>query len=458
MNKRWFLALAMLAPLATAPAGAARPAPKAALPRVPRVNFTDTRLKNGLRVLLARDASAPVISVAVVYNVGAFVEPVGHTGFAHLFEHLMFEGSANLAKGEHAKLLTDNGGTYNGGTSFDFTIYYETLPSNQLALGLFLEADRMGGLDVTQRNLDNQRAVVQEERRMRYDNVPYGTLSERLQDLAFTKSPYKHMPIGSMADLNAASLAYVRHFYRTFYAPDNAVLVVSGDFDPARAAALVSKYFARIPRGPKPTFPSLYEPPQTKERRLAYTDPLASLPAYISGYHIPNGNHPDAPALEMLGSVLTGGKSARVWKSLVEVKQVCTSVSAGGGAGRGPDLFTFRMTFAPGQKVETAEAALDAEIARVRQSGVTADEMRTARVQALLGAVQSRRDSMMRAEEIGIDAVVYGDPNRANTHLAKLNAVTAADVRRVARKYLVRSNRSVVIALPPVANVPEAAQ
>jgi len=290
-------------------AAASQPAAQAAerlkgLPAVPKIEFTEQTLPNGLRVFLSRDTSAPVVSVSLVYNVGAFVEPVGRTGFAHLFEHMMFQGSENVGKAEHTARIVEVGGSMNGGTAQDFTIYYETVPANQLELALFLEADRMRSLDVSQANLDNQREVVKEERRMRYENQPYGTIYERLLDLAYTTSPYKHPPIGSMADLDAADLDYVRNFFRTFYAPNNTVLAIVGDFEPGRAMELVRKHFGDIPRGPKPTLPSLEEPPQTKERRLTYTDQMARLPYYVGAYHIPDGNHPDAPALEVLAAIL----------------------------------------------------------------------------------------------------------------------------------------------------------
>jgi predicted Zn-dependent peptidase len=440
----------LLVPLLLAAPALARPAPRA-IPHVPPVVFTSYTLPNGLRVFFLHDASAPVVSVEVVYNVGSFVEPPGRTGFAHLFEHMMFQGSKNVGKGEHTQLVVDNGGTMNGGTSFDYTAYYETLPANQLELALFLEADRMGTLDISQRNLDNQRNVVQEERRMRYDNAPYGTMGERLQKAAFTKSPYQHTPIGSMDDLNKADLAYVRRFFHTFYAPNNAVLCVVGDFDPSRARTLIKKYYAKIARGPKPVMPSLYEPPQTAERRVVYADALAPLPAFVAGYHQPSGKDKDASALDVLAGILTRGRSSRLYHSLVEQQQVCTSVSANSGGGRGPDLFTIQMEFGPNQSVEKAEQSLYAQIAKIQESGVTAREMATARTQALRSEIAGRRSSLARAMEIGVTAVIYNDPNRMNTNLTRLYGVTAADVQRVARKYLTSANRTVVYALPGAA-------
>lgn len=438
---------ALLALLLAAPAAVGKPPPA-----VPPVTFSEYTLPNGLKVILSRDAAAPVVSVAVCYNVGSFVERPGRTGFAHLFEHMMFQGSANVGKGEHSALISSNGGIMNGGTSQDDTLYFEELPANQLPLALFLEGDRMASLDISQANLDNQRNVVQEERRMRYDNQPYGTLYEKLQALAFTQSPYKHTPIGSMEDLNAATLSDVRHFFKTYYAPNNAVLAIVGDFKDADARALVKKYFGDIPSGPKPDFPSLFEPPQEAERRLVYTDDLARLPLYVSAYHIPRGTDPDAPALRMLAMILAGGKSSILWQSLVEEKQVAVSVFANGDAGRGPDLFSFQMALGPGQEVAPAEAALDAEIARVQKDGVTQDQMETARRQFLTNAIDARATTLNIAREIAGDAVVYGNPNRINEEMDRLRAVTPADVQRVAREYLKSANRTVVIAMPPAAD------
>lgn len=436
-------------------AEAAKPPPPItadALPTVPTVKFTEYTLPNGLKVILSRDTSAPVVSVAIAYNVGSFVERPGRTGFAHLFEHMMFQGSANVGKGEQSALISSNGGVMNGGTSQDDTVYYEELPANQLPLALFLEGDRMASLDISQANLDNQRNVVQEERRMRYDNQPYGTLYEKLQALAFTQSPYKHTPIGSMEDLNAASLSDVRDFFKTYYAPNNAVIAIVGDFKDKDARSLVTKYFGDIPSGPKPDFPSLYEPPQEAERRLVYTDDLARLPLYVSAYHIPDGNDPDAPALRMLATILAGGKSSVLWQSLVEKQQVAVSVFANGDAGRGPDLFTFQMALGPGQEVAPAETALDAQIAAIRKDGVTAGQIETARRQFLTNAIDARTTTLNVAQHLAGDAVVYGDANRMNEEMGRLRAVTAADVQRVAAKYLLPTNRTVVIAMPPAAD------
>ena len=245
---------------------------------VPQIKFTDYRLPNGLRVVLSVDHSAPVVAVAAVYDVGSRNEREGRTGFAHLFEHMMFQGSQNVGKGEHMLLVQDNGGSMNGTTNTDRTNYFETVPANQLDMALFLEADRMRALDISQANLDNQRAVVQEEKRQSYDNQPYGGMAEAMSGLAYSSFGYRHTTIGSMADLNAATLEDVRSFFKTYYAPNNACIAVVGDFNESEAKKKVEKYFGSIPRQTAPPPSDLTETPLNGEKRKELTDPLARLP------------------------------------------------------------------------------------------------------------------------------------------------------------------------------------
>src|SRR5512140_2080158 len=263
----------------------------------PRVQFTDTKLANGLRVIISEDHTAPVYSIAVTYNVGSRNERAGRTGFAHLFEHMMFKGSANVGAGEHFYLVFTNGGNMNGTTNTDRTVYYEALPKNQLDLGLFLESDRMRSLAVTAENLENQRQTVKEERRLGLDNQPYGKTGERLSELAYDAFPYKHSVIGSMADLDAATVEDVRSFFRTYYAPNNATLALVGDLAPAETPAKVKKYFGDIPRQAPPAPVDFTEKPQTAERRERIEDKLARLTRVDIVYKIPPGNAPDMDAL-----------------------------------------------------------------------------------------------------------------------------------------------------------------
>src|SRR6202034_3024295 len=295
--------------------------------KIANLELRDTKLDNGLRVILVPDHSAPVYAINVTYNVGSRNERPGRTGFAHLFEHMMFQGSANVGKGEHFIQVLNNGGGMNGTTNEDRTTYFEELPKNQLDLGLFLEADRMRALNVTQANLDNQRNAVQEERRQGIDNQPYGRAQLDLDNLAYDNFAYKHSTIGSMTDLNAASIDDVKDFFRIYYAPNNAVLTLVGDFDPDEALAKVKQYFGSLPSQPTPPKVLLDEEPHYGERRETIYDPLARLPEIDIAYHIPPGNTPDNYAVQQLAIVLGQGESSRLYQRLVKEKQLASDVS-----------------------------------------------------------------------------------------------------------------------------------
>src|SRR6185503_17302561 len=294
----------------------------------PKVNFKETRLANGLRVITVEDHNAPVIAVNVSYNVGSRNERPGRTGFAHLFEHMMFQGSENVGKSEHFILISHNGGTMNGTTNEDRTNYFEALPANQIELALFLEADRMRSLAVTQENLDNQRNAVQEERRIGLDNAAYGKTGEIQQELMYDNFAYKHSTIGSMADLNAASVADVMAFFKMYYAPNNATLTLVGDFKAAQALALIKKNFENIPRQPDPPAVDMNEPEQKAERRQSVDDQLARLPRISIAYKTVPGNTADFYALQVLANVLGGGASSRFTQKLVRGKEMVTGANA----------------------------------------------------------------------------------------------------------------------------------
>src|SRR6476646_8087417 len=287
-----------------------------------RVDFKETTLKNGLRVITVEDHSAPVIAVSVTYNVGSRNERQGRTGFAHLFEHMMFKGSENVGSGEHFLLVFNNGGNMNGTTNEDRTNYFEVLPANQLDLALFLEADRMRSLAITKDNLDNQRNAVQEERRLGVDNQPYGKSNLEIDNLGYDTFAYKHSTIGSMSDLNAADLKDVQEFFRIYYAPNNAVLTLVGDFDPADATAKIKKYFGAIPRQPAPPQPDMTEEEHTGERRATIYDPLARLPQVLMAYRIPPGNTAENYTAQVLADILGQGESSRLYQRLVKEKQL----------------------------------------------------------------------------------------------------------------------------------------
>ena len=415
---------------------------------VPKLDLRDTKLDNGLRVILVPDHSAPVYSIDVAYNVGSRNERPGHTGFAHLFEHMMFQGSQNVGKGEHYVLVLNNGGSMNGTTNEDRTTYFEELPKNQLDLGLFLESDRMRSLNVTPANLDNQRNAVQEERRQGIDNQPYGRADLDIDSLSYDNFAYKHSTIGSMTDLNGASIDDVKDFFRIYYAPNNAVLTLVGDFDPDNALAQVKKYFGSIPSQPAPPKTDLAEETHYGERSETIYDPLARQPRIYISYHIPPGNTAETYAALQLALILGEGQSSRFYQHLVKDKQLATQISIDPDPRMGPGLLYITATPRPGVKMEDLQKGIDDELAAAVTGGVTPEELAKAKTRLLRSFVDQRRSSLNTAIRIGDDVVRYDDPNLVNTQLDKENAVTLDQVNAAAKKFLVRDQRAVVITLP----------
>jgi zinc protease len=414
----------------------------------PVIKFSDAKLTNGLRVIISEDHTAPTVSIAVIYNVGSADEKARRTGFAHLFEHMMFKGSENVGPGEHPALVFSNGGSMNGTTNQDRTLYYETMPANQLELALFLEADRMKSLDITRENLNNQRGAVQEERRLRVDNQPYGQTYERMGEQAYDNPAYKHSVIGSMEDLNAASVDDVATFFKTYYAPNNAVLSIVGDVDTKKTMALIQKYFGPITRQPDPKRPDLTEPPHTAERRSTIEDPLARLSRVDIAWLTPPAGSADGDALDVLSYVLSSGRSSRLNQAVVREKQLATSASASNPDSRGPGLFDMSATVAPGKTVEDVEAALYEEVEKVKNGPIADWEIDKAHNNARRQQAAGVTSSLQRAVQLGEYALFYNNPNLINTRTDRILKVTAADVQRVAKKYLTKENRSVVITIP----------
>jgi zinc protease len=418
---------------------------------VPRIQFTDTRLKNGLRLIVSEDHAAPMFSIVVNYNVGSRDERKGRTGFAHLFEHMMFKGSENVGSGEHPYLMFMNGGNMNGTTNKDRTVYYESLPANQLDLALFLEADRMRSLAITKANLDNQRNAVQEERRLGVDNQPYGKVFETLDELAYENFAYEHSVIGSMADLDAASVEDVAAFFKTYYAPNNAVVAIVGDVDPKTTIEKARKYFESIPSQPAPPAVDMTEPAQAAERRTTLEDPLARLARLDMAYKVPPSSSPDDDALTVMATILSGGRSGRFFEAIVRQKQLATAVSAGSGESRGPGLFTVIGTVQPGKSVADLEAAIEQEIEKIKTGPIADWEIEKARTGARSGFVNSVGSSLQRALLLSQYAMFYDKPDLINTRAESIAKVSAADVQRVAKQYLVKTGRSVVITIPKAA-------
>jgi zinc protease len=413
-----------------------------------KVDFKDVKLKNGLRVLLVEDHNAPVVSVAITFDVGSRNERKGRTGFAHLFEHMMFTGSENVGKNEYSLLIDTNGGSNNATTNEDRTLYFATVPSNQLDMILFLEADRMRNLDVTQDNLNTQRNAVQEERRRGLDNQPYGKTGEKYQETIYDNFAYKHSVIGSMDDLNAASLQDVTDFFRIYYAPNNAALALVGDFKTDDALAKIKKYFEGIPSQPAPPAVDTAEPEQKAERRFTVEDPLARLPQILMGYKGIVGNTPDAYAMQVLNQALATGQSSRLYQKLVKEKELVSGVFAFINAMRGNGDYQITATVAPGKKIEDVEAAINEEIARIQREPIADWELAKAKNSSRRSSIQGLQGSLGTATRLTQFAVFYNDPSLINTQFEKIEAVTKDDVLRVAVKYLKPTNRTVGITLP----------
>ena len=417
-------------------------------PRKVQVDFKETKLKNGLRVITVEDHTAPVIALSVTYNVGSRNERQGRTGFAHLFEHMMFKGSENVGSGEHFVLVFNNGGSMNGTTNEDRTNYFEVLPANQLDLALFLESDRMRSLAITKENLDNQRNAVQEERRLGVDNQPYGKTGEMQQELIYDNFAYKHTTIGSMEDLNAASVQDVTDFFKMYYAPNNAVLVLVGDFTTTDALARIRKSFESIPRQPNPPDVDMTEPEQKAERRASVDDVLARAARVDIAFKAVPGNTPDFYALQVLSAALQAGQSSRLYQKLVKEKELVTIVGGFMDEKRGTGAFYTFAILRQGSKPEDVESAIAEEIEKLKKEPIAEWELQKAKNTTRRNFITGLQSSLSRAITIGQYTTYYNEPNLINTRLDKVAAVTREDVQRVANKYLRDTNRTVITTTP----------
>ncbi|HEX6045228.1 MAG TPA: pitrilysin family protein [Pyrinomonadaceae bacterium] len=413
------------------------------------------KLPNGLKVVISEDHMAPVVTVGVYYNVGFRLEPRGRTGFAHLFEHMMFQGSANVKKFEHAKFVEANGGSLNGHTDFDYTNYYQTLPSNRVEMALWLESDRMRSLDISEENLKNQQNVVSEEVRVNVLNQPYQLFEWiSLWQNAFTNWNNSHNGYGELSEINAATIEDVRSFFKTYYAPNNAVLTIVGDVDLADVKQMVEKHFASIPSQPMPQRADLTEPPQTKEKRISQTDKLANLPALATGYHLPPQNSPDFPAMALLVQIIQSGESSRWYQRLVKEKELTLDLSGGlNYFGNefdytGPMIMTTRMTYKPGHTADEILREIDAVVADVSTKGVTDKELADAKVQYRSNFYSQLESSMGKTHLLSALALFRDDPQQINSLLTPFENVTAAQVKAAAAKYLVPANRTVIDRVP----------
>ena len=424
------------------------------LPPTPIDEFT---LANGLRVVLSPDRAIPVVSVAVYYDVGSRNEKEGRTGFAHLFEHMMFQGSENVPKAAHFQYIFNAGGTMNGTTSTERTNYFQTLPSNYLPLAFWLESDRMRSLKVTQENLDNQRNAVQEEKRLRYDNQPYVGAFLRMNELIFKNPANAHSTIGSMEDLDAATIDDIKEFFRIYYAPNNAVLSVVGDFDNQEARALVEKYFSNIPAQSNPPRVDVSEPEEVAIREERFHDQLAPAPAFVLGWKIPPRRTPDFYAISLAGTLLFEGDSSRLYQKLVKGDESVVSIEGGVDERRGPSaLYIFALP-KPGEDVAKIRVEIFDEIKRIAAEGPTDAEMEKLRNSLCNDAVRGRQSTMYRAQRLAEFALYDSDPRLVDSELDHYLKLTAADIKNAVARYINVDNR-VVLDIIPAAGAEHAAE
>jgi zinc protease len=412
------------------------------------------KLPNGLRVVVSENHAAPVVVVEVMYRIGFRIEPRNRTGFAHLFEHLMFQGSEHVGKFEHVRIVNENGGVLNGSTRFDHTNYFEVMPSNALELAIYLEADRMRSLKITPENLKNQQDVVSEEVRVNVLNQPYGGFEWLgLPQKANTNWYNAHNFYGDLSDLQAATLDDVKQFFDTYYAPNNAVLVVSGDTTVDEVMKLAEKHFGGIPSRQLPPRPDIKEPPQTAEKSFDEPDKLARTPAIAFGYHLPDRMTKDFFALTLLDPLLVSDESAKMYQALVKENQIASNVTGGFNYAlgnnfdyNGPMLYTFRVDYRPDLKGADVLKVVDKVIAAVQEHGISDEELKQAKVNFRSSFLENLEGGIIpgfgRADLLAALALYDDDPNRINTILGELEKVTAADVQQAAKKYLVPANRT----------------
>jgi zinc protease len=429
--------------------GALLAAATAAQVKIPTINFRERTLPNGLRLLSVIDKSSPTVTINVWYHVGSKDDPDHRSGFAHLFEHIMFKSTKNMKAEMMDRLTEDVGGNNNATTQDDATIYYETIPANYLETLLWAEAERLASLTVDDENFKSERAVVEEEFRQSILAPPNGRFFYAMEKDSWNAHPYKRPGIGSIEDLDAATIDDVIKFHNTYYRPDNATLIVVGDFEQKQLDTWVDKYFAQIP---KPNLPlprvSVTEPARTGEKRFMEYAPNVPQKGVALTFLAPSSKSDDAPALRMAATILSQGRSSRLYQSLVYQQQLAFSANAGADLREDAGMFTFTSFAINGKKPEDLEAALRTEIKKLQDAPVTAAELEKARNQIVTGQLRQRETSLGKSQALGRAAVILGDPNRVNTDLNRLQAVTAADIQRVAQKYFTDNNRYVIYYLP----------
>ncbi|XZF16184.1 M16 family metallopeptidase [Chitinophagaceae bacterium MMS25-I14] len=412
------------------------------------IKFTEYDLPNGLHVILHEDHATPIVAVSVMYHVGSKNEDPQRTGFAHFFEHLLFEGSENIKRGEYMKLIQANGGELNANTTQDRTFYYEVLPSNQQELALWMESERMLHAKIDTVGVETQRKVVKEEKKQRYDNTPYGQLINTVYENAYTKHPYRWSPIGKDQYIDQATLGEFMDFYKTFYVPNNAVLVIGGDINVEQTKAMVAKYFGDIPKGTKAIpRPTDVEPQQTAEKRVNFYDNI-QLPAILLAYHIPQQGTEDFYAIQMLTQLLSQGNSSRFHKEIVDKQQKAVEAGAFALPNEDPSVAVMFSIANMGVKKEELEKAMEEEIEKVKTTGVTDEEYKKLINQAETDFVSQNQKVLGVVTNLATYYTFLGNANLINTELERYTKVTKDDLKRVANKYFTKENRLVVYYLP----------
>ena len=417
-----------------------------------KIEFTEYKMDNGLHVILHQDNSTPIVAVSIMYHVGSKNEDPERTGFAHFFEHLMFEGSKNIKRGEFDKIMESAGGANNASTSHDRTYYYEILPSNQLELGLWIESERLLHAKIDSIGVETQRKVVKEERRQNYDNRPYGSVIEETFKRAYKVHPYRWLPIGSVQYIDEATINEFRDFYDTFYVPENAALVIAGDIDIEETKDLINKYFADIPRGENEILrPDVIEPPLNGEIRDTVYDNI-QLPLVLHAYRIPANGTEDYYALDMLTTLLSSGQSSRLQKSLVDTKQTAVSTGAFPYSLEDSGLFIAYAISNKGITADELEKEMQEELDKVKDELISEREFQKLRNQIENAFISSNSTVAGIAGSLASYHVLLGDANLINTEIERYNNVTIEDINRVAEKYLSNDNRVVLYYLPKPIN------
>jgi zinc protease len=439
--------LSILFVLAVAVATALWLVPLQAAVRPPKLQYQRLVLPNGMVVILHQDKSTPIVHVELWYHVGSKNEKPGRTGFAHFFEHMMFKGSRNVDPEQHTSIVASVGGQANAYTNEDTTVFWQTIPAQYLPLVLWMEADRMASLRIDEQTFRNEREVVKEERRMRIENPPYGLLQELIIANAFDVHPYKHPVIGSMTDLNAATIDDVRDFYKTYYVPNNATLMIVGDFEVDTVTNLVNQYFARVPKGEPVPRDIPQEPKHTREKRVNLEQPWP-LPAVVVTYHVPYNGHPDSYPMFVMSKTLSDGQTSRIYRKLVYETGLALTAFGSSSFLEQPGIFSAVALVNPGKSVDDVEKELIAQFDRLKTEGITERELQRAKNQFARDYIVSRLSIKEKASQLGHAEVIQKDMASADGEFDTFQKVTLDDIKRVARTYFVPEGRMVMRIMP----------